>query len=157
MITRLLNPLLVIAALLTLSATAAPPPDAEAAKLLVGSWVLSPGRNSAIVKDAGFTFRSGRMFTSYAVLHIQDEDVRVEVEGKWSVKDSLLIEELTKSNHPEVAPVGLVTRDTLLAVTEKEYRSRTESGAEERYVRRGDLAMRRSEAQSSLGLLISFR
>ena len=53
MATRLLNRLLVIVSLLILSATAAPPPDVEAAKLLVGSWVLSQGRNSVIVKDAG--------------------------------------------------------------------------------------------------------
>jgi hypothetical protein len=35
-----------------------------------------------------------------------------------------------------MAPVGTLTRDTLLSVTDKEYRFRTESGEEHTYVRK---------------------
>ncbi len=66
----------------------------------------------------------------------RDEDLRIEVQGKWSVKDCILIEELTTSSQPQMAPVGWITRDTLLAVTDKEYRFRTDQKVEYTYVRK---------------------
>lgn len=61
---------------------------------------------------------------------MSDKTQRVEVGGKWQVKGGVLIEEITRSSHPTVAPVGRVTRDTLLSVGEHEYRYRTEKGKE---------------------------
>jgi hypothetical protein len=113
-----------------------PPPDAEAAKLLIGSWIVPRDEYTAMSKDSGFTFRPDGTFSSYGVFRVRDEDVRIDVEGKWSVKDGELIEELTKSTQPQMARIGSVTRDTLLAVTDKQYRFRTERGEEHTYVRK---------------------
>jgi hypothetical protein len=136
MTTRTLHTLLLIA-LAGSQLAATPPPDAEATKLLVGDWVVPPEQYTATSKAGGFTFRPDGTFSSYGVFHIGDKDLRIEVEGKWSVKDGLLIEELTKSSQPQMAPVGTVTKDTLLGVTDKEYRFRTEQGGvEHSYVRK---------------------
>jgi len=126
----------VVAALVALQLFAAPPPDAEVSRLLVGSWVVPREQYTATSKDGGFTFISDGTFSSYGVFHVRDQDIRIEVEGKWSIKDGVLIEELTKSSQPQMAPVGTLTRDTLLAVTDKEYRFRTDRGVEHTYVRK---------------------
>src|SRR4051812_22137236 len=124
MTTRTFYALLV--ALIATHLIAAPPPDAEATKLLIGSWVVPGEQYTATSKDGGFTFRADGTFSSYGVFHIPNQDLRIEVEGKWSVKDGVLVEDLTKSSQPQMAPVGSLTRDTLLIVTDKEYRFRTE-------------------------------
>ena len=54
----------------------------------------------------------------------------MELQGKWRVKDGILIEELTTSSQPQLAPVAWITCDILLAVTDKDYHSRTEQKVE---------------------------
>jgi hypothetical protein len=108
--------------------SAAPPPDSEAAKLLRGSWAVPVEQYSAAVKDAGYTFRADGTFTSFTLLSGHGQDVRVDLEGRWSIKDGILIETVTKSSQPDTVRPGLTTRDTLLSVTEKEYRFREEDG-----------------------------
>ncbi len=135
MTTRLLGSLLVIASAAS-QLLAAPPPDPEATKLLVGNWVVPRDQFTVLKKDGGFTFKSDGTFSSYGVFRVRDEDLRIEVQGKWSVKDGILVEELTTSSEPKIAPVGWTTRDTLLAVTDKEYRFRTDQKVEYTYVRK---------------------
>ena len=126
-----------LAVLAAFQATAAPPPDVEAAKLLVGTWIIPRAQYPAWSKDGAFVFRPDGTFTSYSILRVRDDgDLRVDIEGKWSVKKGVLIEEVTKSSQPQIIRVGLVTRDTLLAVTDKEYRYRTARGSEHTYLRK---------------------
>jgi hypothetical protein len=134
MTTRILITVVVVA-LVVSQLGAAPPPDAEATKLLTGSWVVPAEEYTATSKNGGFTFRPDGTFSSFGVFRVHDQDMRIEVEGKWSIKDGVLIEELTKSSQPQMALVGRLTRDTLLAVTDKQYRFRTERGTEHTYVR----------------------
>jgi hypothetical protein len=110
--------------------SAAPPPDSEAAKLMKGSWAVPVEQYNGTVKDGGYTFRADGTFTSFTVLPGHGQDLRVDVEGKWSIKNGILIEEVTKSSQPDIVRRGLTTRDTLLSVTQKEYRFRTEQGKE---------------------------
>jgi hypothetical protein len=110
--------------------SATPPPDSEAAKLLRGSWVVPVEQYNGTVKDGGYTFRANGTFTSFTVIPGHDQDIRIDEEGKWSIKDGILIETLTKSSRPDILPPGTTTRDPLLSVTEKEYRFRTEQGKE---------------------------
>jgi hypothetical protein len=110
--------------------SAAPPSDSEAAKLLRGSWAVPVDQYNGAVKDGGDTFRADGTFTSFTVLPGHGQDIRYDVEGKWSIKDGILIEQVTKSNRPDIVRPGVTTRDTLLSVTQKEYRFRTERGKE---------------------------
>jgi hypothetical protein len=114
----------------------APPRDAEARSIMVGSWVLPREQYGAVRKGGGFTFKRDGTFTSYGLFAQGNAQIRIEVRGKWSIKKGILTEEITASSHPDVVPVGLVTRDTLLAVTDNEYRSRTERGVVQWYSRK---------------------
>lgn len=133
---RLLSSLLIIT-VATSQLLAAPPPDTEATTLLVGSWVVPHDQFTVLSKDGCITFRSDGTFSLHGVFRVRDEDLRMELQGKWSVKNAILIEELTTSSEPRMAPVGWVTRDTLLAVTDKEYRFQTDQKMEYTYVRKG--------------------
>jgi len=108
--------------------SAAPPPDSEAAKLLRGSWAVPVEQYGGVIKDGGYTFQANGDFTSFTLLPGHRQDLRVDVEGRWSIKDGILIETITKSSQPDIVRPGLTTRDTLLSVTEKEYRFREEDG-----------------------------
>jgi len=135
MITRILiAPVVVTLAFSQLSA--GPPPDPEATKVLIGSWVVPMEEYPATISDGGFTFNPDGTFSSFGVLRYDDQVMRLEVEGKWSIKNGVLIEELTKSSQPQISPVGTLTRDTLLVVTDRQYRFRTESGVEHTYFRK---------------------
>ena len=107
-----------------------PPTDAEATKLLVGNWIIPPEECTDVCRGGGFTFKPDNSLSFYAVFHIVDKDVRIDIQGVWRVKDGVLIEEITHSSDPRWAPIGHVTRDRLLAVTANEFRFVTEEGEE---------------------------
>ena len=103
--------------------------DAQTAKKLIGSWVLPPNFSPAI-KKGGKEFRSDGTFTSFGIILITGQEVRVDVEGKWKIENGVLMEEIVKSTNEKMFPIGAVTRDTVIQVNEKEYRYRTEKGKE---------------------------
>lgn len=127
--------LLVFAVILVASRLlAAAPSDTEVAKLLVGSWDCRG--ESAAAKECSFTFRADGTFSSRGVFHVGSRESRIEAEGKWKVEDSVLVEKLTTSSDPTTVPVGLITRDTVLSITKKEFRFKNEQGKEGSYVRK---------------------
>ena len=110
--------------------------DTEATSKLVGTWAIPKEHHTAVVKGGETTFKADGTFTSFALLRIQDQPVRIDVQGKWKVEKGVLIEEITKSSKEQMAPVGLITRDTLLELTDKMYRYRGEKGQERQHVRK---------------------
>ncbi len=115
---------------------AEPMGDPEAAKVLVGSWVVPRDQVKILTKDGCITFKPDGTFSAYGVFRIGNRDCYLETEGKWNLKDGILFEEITSSSDPQIVPAGWTTRDTLLAVTDKEYRFRTEDKAEYTYLRK---------------------
>ena len=107
------------------------PADAEATAKLIGSWDSEANgvKGTDILKADG-------TFTGSASGPIQGTQVTIAVEGSWSVKEGVIIETITKSNHPEFVPPGATTHDKLIEVTDKTYKARTETGALEVHVKR---------------------
>jgi hypothetical protein len=120
---------------------AALPPDSEAAKLLRGSWAIPVEQYNGAMKGGGNTFRADGTFTSFAILPGHGQDLRVDWEGKWSIKDGILIETVTKASQPDMLRLGHTTRDILLSITQKEYRIREEDGKERIRLRTTALAL----------------
>lgn len=106
---------------------AGPPPDAEATKLLIGKWAIpqTPG-----VTKGFFDFAADGTFTSGAILVAADGQAKMELEGRWKIEKGVLVEEITKSNHPEIVPVGTTTRDSLVVVTKEQFSYRDARGNE---------------------------
>jgi hypothetical protein len=106
------------------------PSDAEIRTKLVGDWMVPVSEFTDVAASGEIAFKADGTFTSTGIFMIAEVPVQLAVEGKWKVQDGVLVEEVTKTSHPHVAPVGLTTRDTLLEVTDKEYRFRSEDGRE---------------------------
>jgi hypothetical protein len=112
------------------------PADAEATAKLVGTWVIPKAYRNAALKGGETTFEAGGTFTSFALLKIKDQQVRIEVQGKWKVEKGVVIEQITKSSKEQMVPVGLITRDKILELTENTYLYRSEKGQERLNVRK---------------------
>jgi hypothetical protein len=110
------------------------PPDVEASRLLVGSWDCRDAAPAA--KECSYTFRADGTFSSYGVFHVGTREFRVEAEGKWKIKDGVLVEKLTQSSDPTTVHVGFTTRDTVLSVTKKKFRFKMDQEKECIYVRK---------------------
>lgn len=112
------------------------PADPEVTEKLVGEWIVPQDQYTSVMRGGGLHFNKNGTFTSYGILKMKDQEIRIEVEGKWKVEKGILIEEITKSSHAQIVSVGSITRDTLLQLTNKEYRYRTEKGQEAYRVRK---------------------
>lgn len=125
---------------------AAVAPDSETAKLLRGSWAIPVEQYNGTIKDGAYTFRADGTFTSFTIFRGHGQDLRLDVEGRWSIKNGILIETFTKSSHPDMLRPGVTTRDTLLSITQKEYRYRQEGGKEHSLLRTTALALSKAAA-----------
>jgi hypothetical protein len=110
--------------------------DAEATERLVGTWAVPKEHRNAALKGGETTFKADGTFTSFALLKIKDQQVRIEVRGKWKVEKGVVVEEITKSSKEQMVPVGLITRDTILELTDKAYLYRSDKGQERLNVRK---------------------
>src|SRR3954451_12730033 len=133
MVTRFLASLLLIEFAAS-PLLAQPPSDQEATKLLVGSWLVPRGQR--LTQNGAITFRADGTFSGQGVVRIEDRDRPFEFTGKWRVTDGILVEEITSASDAQLIPIGWTTRDPLVAITQKEYRFRTEHGLERTYARR---------------------
>jgi len=115
---------------------AQPVNDAEATTKLVGTWIIPKDHLTAVIKGGETTFKSDGTFTSFALLRVQDQQMRIDVQGKWKMEKGVLIEEITRSSKEQMVPPGLITRDTLLELTDKTYRYRSEKGQERQQLRK---------------------
>src|SRR5262245_5941726 len=88
--------------------------DPAATEKLVGTWTIPKESRNAALKGGETTFKADGTFTSFALLKINDQQVRLEVEGKWKVEKGVVIQKITKSSKEQMVPVGLITRDTIL-------------------------------------------
>jgi len=110
--------------------------DADAKTKLIGTWVVPQEQYTPVIRGGETSFKGDGTFTSFALLRIRDQQIRIDVQGKWKVEKGVLIEEITKSSKEQMVPVGLISRDTLLEVNEKTYRYRSEKGQERHKLRK---------------------
>ncbi|MDB6026182.1 MAG: hypothetical protein JWM68_2405 [Verrucomicrobiales bacterium] len=111
------------------------PSDTETKRQLVGDWVADkqPGLVAATTK-----FKPDGTFSSDATFMAPDGQITIKVEGKWRVERGVLIEELTRSSHPNIVRPGLVTRDTLISLTKDKCRYRNKEDKEHALLRAAD-------------------
>jgi hypothetical protein len=107
------------------AATNEPLSDASIREKLVGTWIIDRKLTKVSAKGTATFFREGT-FTSQATMTANGKERKVAGEGKWEVKEGMLIETVTKSIDSSM--VGHVTRDTILKIDGKELMYRTERG-----------------------------
>src|SRR5207237_8014913 len=77
--------------------SAAPPPDSEAAKLLIGSWGVPVEQYNGMVKAGGDTFLRDGTFTSFTIVPRPGQDLRLDPDGKWSTQGGVLLAPVTRA------------------------------------------------------------
>lgn len=108
--------------------------DIAVTKLLVGDWDFRSV--SPTVKEGIFTFRADGTFSAHGLFHVGVRESRIDAEGKWEVKNGVLIEKLTKSSDPTRIHIGEITRDKVLSITNKKVLFEREDGIQNTYMRR---------------------
>ena len=111
--------------------------DAAMAKQLIGPWEHVHGNpKQSWLKSGEYVFKRDGTFTSVAHGVGNGLNLRIHVEGKWRIENGFLVEEVTKISHPQFAPVGLVTRDRIVALRDGSLSTRTPEGNEWRMRRK---------------------
>jgi hypothetical protein len=105
------------------------PSDAEIRRKLVGNWHIEVVKTN-ISGSSSDTFESNGTFKSAAEFSAGQPaaHISISVEGTWEVKDGVLKETVTKSSNAQFPPVGLVTKDKVLRMDDKEFVYEDERG-----------------------------
>lgn len=119
---------LVVAFTLSARAEDKKPTDDEIKKLLPGKWSYEEDMMGVKVV-ASSTFKKDGTFEGEANIDAKGKEIKIKVSGSWEVKDGKLIETIKKSDSP-FAKEGKMSTDTILAIDEKSYKFKSESGRE---------------------------
>jgi hypothetical protein len=57
------------------------PADPEVTEKLVGEWIVPQDQYTSVMRGGGLHFHKNGAFTSYGILKMKDQEIRIEVEG----------------------------------------------------------------------------
>ena len=92
--------------------------DATIHSRLIGTWVSDPKAKLNYAGTSKF-LANGTGIDRVWLLSAPENVIRIDF--KWSVKDGLLSETVTKSSDTKLTPVGLTTKDKILAIDKNHY------------------------------------
>jgi hypothetical protein len=103
---------------------------------IVDTWAVDISNQVVTVKGT-VTLRSDGTFISRALFQPKAADAsELQYEGTWEVRDSFLIETVTKSVIPKYPAIGTVTRDKVVQIDDKQFTYKTESGKQVTRIRK---------------------
>ncbi|MCW1923935.1 hypothetical protein OKA05_15315 [Luteolibacter arcticus] len=109
--------------------TPAPPVKPEEyAKTLLGSW-RSDMKEGPVTGHSITTYLEDGKATSTGNFEAGGQKISVTAKAKWTLEKDKLITEITDSSMPEMMPVGTKIEQTILSLSDKEFRY-TQSGKE---------------------------
>ena len=101
--------------------------DARIRQKIVGTWIVDRQSPAGIIIKATVTLNLDGQFTTKGTVTRDGSRQTIECAGTWQVKEGMLIETITKSGSKNV-PLGLVTRDKIIRVNDRELVFQAESG-----------------------------
>jgi hypothetical protein len=127
----------VFAPSLQAASTNTPPGDVEFTHKLVGKWKVALTDPRGLSINGTDEKKADGIFTSTVTFAFPDPKLNrtISVEGKWEIKNGVLIETITKSSDPQFPPVGMVSRDKIIKLDDKEFLYETERGKQESQTR----------------------
>ncbi len=112
-----------------------PPSGEAAARLMRGHWILSQRNPDMQAEIVSLVLGDDGRLTLDEVYKTKDGQLRITKTGKWWVEGGTCYGEFTKSSHPDIAPVGYTTKDTILKLDDRVMELRTREGGFERWER----------------------
>jgi hypothetical protein len=110
--------------------TAKPPGEHDLAAKIIGIWMAHPNEYGQLLRGALQVFRADKTFADTGAVGSGSRNLELQIEGRWWLEGNVLCEEVTKSNLPEIVPVGRRYRETILGISEEEMWARDEDGTE---------------------------
>ena len=99
------------------------------AEKLIGKWKHVSKSEGMTISGRTELKKDGTM-TANGKITIDGKSTKVALEGTWKLNGDILEETVTKSNQPDLVPVGTVTKDKVLKVTDTEFTYEDEEGEE---------------------------
>lgn len=96
---------------------------------LIGKWKHVSKSEGMTISGRTELKKDGTM-TANGKITIDGKSTKVALEGTWKLNGDILEETVTKSSLPELIPVGTVTKDKVLKVTDTEFTYEDEEGEE---------------------------
>jgi hypothetical protein len=113
--------------------------DEEINKLLVGKWIIDEGDGQKEPKIKGsVTYKKDGTVDLEATLDIAKDSFKIALSGTWKVKDGAIIATVTKTSNPDLVKEGVVSKDKVVSVTDKELKYTDELGKEKSHKRMKD-------------------
>lgn len=100
----------------------------EYTKALLGTW-RNEIREESYKGHTLTTYLENGTATSFAHLEAGDKGLDITAKAKWTLEGSKLTVEVTESSLPEMMPVGTKIEQTIVSLSEKEFRYK-QSGKE---------------------------
>ena len=111
-------------------APAAAVKEADYVKALLGSWRQDVKQGP--VSGVGITtYLEGGKAVSVGNFDAGGQKIEVKAKAKWSLEKNKLTIEITESSLPEMMPVGTKMVETILSLTDKEFKYLDETSGEE--------------------------
>jgi hypothetical protein len=113
--------------------------DEEIGKLLVGKWIIDEGDGQKEPKIKGsLTYKKDGTVDLEASLDIGKDSFKIALSGTWKVKEGVIVATVTKTNNPDLVKEGVVSKDKVISVTDKELKYTDEMGKEKLHKRMKD-------------------
>jgi hypothetical protein len=104
--------------------------DAEISKFLVGKWVVDEGGDKGPKIKGTEHYKKDGTIEAEATIDDGNTPLKITVSGTWKVMDGAVIATVTKSSAPDLIKVGLVSKDQVISIDDKEYKYKSEGGQE---------------------------
>lgn len=108
--------------------------DEQIRTKIVGTWL--PDEELARTLTGEVTYKKDFTFAGLILMKLPDRTVPWEFAGKWKVESGKLTYEYTKSSIPDLLPVGRVSTDRIISISDKEFVSITEKGKRQVRIRK---------------------
>lgn len=101
------------------SAANDPVSDSDLQVALVGSWVIPPdSSNEALVIASRQVFHGDGTTQLFIYPTFECRTPAAEIEGRWWIKDGVLLTQITGTTDPRLIPVGEIQEVVIVAVDE---------------------------------------
>ena len=115
---------------------ASPPPDAEAARLMRGHWVLTTRAPETTAVTVTLELAvDGQLTLEEEYKTKDDKPARIILKGKWWVKGGIAYGHFTESSPPGPTATDYTTTDVILRLDERFMELRSSDGHFERWQR----------------------
>lgn len=113
------------------------PPDTSDSfyrKTIVGSWKIQI-KGGGIELNAVDTFQKDGQLIQKGKVETGKGTIGLDFTSEWKIENGVLISTVTSASHPDLVPVGFVTKDKIIFMDTDTFKCVTEKGELETHIK----------------------